>query len=156
MIQQFGPDMIERCLRDAELRFMIDQSGNYVLDFAGDDAPPDFRVFVCAEGSSRDVLFIQGSPRDPYPSHARARLEAAAQGWNSSSRWPKAFVTESPRGIRIFAENSYPLGAGVHQQLVNELIMSNLHAADKLFSTSHEAVVSESADGVEHWLGRAS
>jgi hypothetical protein len=156
MIEQFGPHMIERCLRSEELRFMTDQAGNHVLDFSADDRSfPDFRAHVCAEGPDHNVLFIQIAPRDYYPASARVRLEAAAQGWNCSTRWAKAYVAESPRGVRVVSESGYPLSAGVHQPLVDDLIMSNLFAAKQLFVSVRDAAGESTIEELESWLGKA-
>jgi hypothetical protein len=155
MIEEFGPKMIERFVRDAGYKFMTDQSGNYVLDFYGDNVP-DYRVHLSVDGQDRSILFIQISPRITYPEGERDRLEALMSGWNRRTRWPKAYLLDDSRGrgIRVIAENAYPLVTGVQQQLVDALILANVHGASNLLREVSAGMGTSTVDELEAWLRR--
>jgi hypothetical protein len=156
VIERFEPRLIELFLRDSDLRFLVDQDGDFIVDFYGDDVP-DYRVRLSAEGVDAEVLCIRIGPDICYPETVRDRIEGFVAGWNRRMRWPKAFVTEDARGrgIRVTGENSFPLGPGIHQALLDNFIAVAIGAGRQLITELTLAVDTLSSTELETWLRQA-
>jgi hypothetical protein len=98
MIEKFEQRQIERFLRESGLRYLIDQDGDYIVSFYGDDIP-DYRVQFSAEGVDNKVLAVCVSADVPYPEHMRERIEGLVAGWNRRMRWPKARSSTTDAGV---------------------------------------------------------
>jgi Putative bacterial sensory transduction regulator len=153
MIERFERQLLESWLRQSELRFLMDPEGDFVLDFYSDHGP-DYRVQLSAEGPEADVLCIRVHPDAIYPEALRDRIDAFVAGWNRKTRWPKAFVVNDSRGrgIRVVGENSFPLGPGIHQELLDTFIVITIDSGQQLIAeldATANAVVSAQ---LETWL----
>lgn len=153
MIQRFERQLLESWLRDSELRFLINQDGDFVLDFYSEHGP-DYRVQLSAEGPEANVLCIRIHPDVVYSEAMRDRIDAFVAGWNRKTRWPKAFVINDSRGrgIRVIGENSFPLGPGIHRALLDTFIVTTIDTGqqliDELDVTANAAVSTQ----LETWL----
>ena len=153
-IESLAPQLIERYLREHELKFLINQDGQFLVHFCGDDVP-DYRVGIGIEGSDAQILTVLVSTETPFSETMRAPAEAFAAGWNRTKRWPKAYLDDDPhgRGLWIVGENCFTLGSGVHRALLDELLDTSMLTGRQLVSDSAQAL-----DGVEDfdtWLRHA-
>lgn len=157
MIEQFDRCMLERFLRDQGLRFLTDQDGDFFLDFYGEEDAPDYEVTLCVQGDSANVLVIRISPRVVYPEPLRDRIEGFVAGWNRRTFWPKAYLAEHERGrgIKVIGESAFPLGPGIHQDLLECFLGSTMAAGyDMLIELAQ--VVAGSSDQPESWVSETS
>ncbi len=154
MVEKFERAMIERFLRDNDLRFLVDQDGDFVLDFDGDDVP-DYRILLVVEGADEDILAVRIITGKPLPESARGRLERFVAEWNRSTRWPKAYLVDDSRGrgVNVVGGSDYPLGAGVHPELLSDLIVVNLSAASQFMRDLRDALGTPTSGELETWLG---
>jgi Putative bacterial sensory transduction regulator len=153
-IEVLKPQMIERYLRERELRFMQDQGGHFIVNFYGDDVP-DYRYGISIEGARDEVLSVRLLTDAPFPETLQSQAEAFVSGWNRSKRWPKAYIDDDQRGrgFWIIGENCFALDAGVHWELFTEMLDLSIATASQML---HEA--SAALTGVvelENWLREA-
>jgi hypothetical protein len=156
MIERFQRHLIERYLRANSLRYLVDCDGDFVVDFYGDDVP-DYRVLLSVEGVDADILFIAISTDTAYPEAIRDRVEAFVADWNRDRRWPKASIVDGFRGrktIRVIGDMSYPLGAGIHQALLDEFINVTMRAGSQMLRNLTSAISTPSSAELETWLGQ--
>ena len=153
MIERFGSDRIERFLKDNALRYLVDQDGDFWVSFSGNDFP-DYRVILSVEGVDRDILCIRVNTDDIYSDTVRERIEGFVAGWNQRMRWPKTYLAEDGRGrgFRVVGENSFPLGAGIHQELVSDFIGSSIVAGRQMLKELSAATGIAGGDELETWL----
>lgn len=81
-------------------------------------------VLVALEGPSSEILVIRTRPNVIVPAVREAEARAAVNEWNHSRRFMKAYVGDAGDDgqVSIFAEMQTPLLAGVHDDLLLELI----------------------------------
>jgi Putative bacterial sensory transduction regulator len=153
MIQRFERQLLENWLRASELRFLIDRDGDFVLDFYSEHGP-DYRVQLSAEGPEADVLSIRIHPDVVYSEALRDRIDAFVAGWNRKTRWPKAFVVNDSRGrgIRVIGENSFPLGPGIHQALLDTFIVTTIDSGQQLIAELDATASAAVSPELEAWL----
>ncbi|OBI84438.1 YbjN domain-containing protein [Mycobacterium sp. 1245805.9] len=153
MIQSFERQLIENWLRASELRFLMDRDGDFVLGFYSDHGP-DYRVQLSAEGPEADVLCIRIHPDVVYPEASRERIDAFVAGWNRKTRWPKAFVVNDSRGrgIRVVGENSFPLGPGIHQALLDTFIITTIDSGQQMVAELDATANAVVSAHLETWL----
>ena len=153
MIERFERRRIESWLRERELKFLINQDGDFVVDFFSEQGH-DYRVHLCAEGANTDVLCIHIRPDIIYSETKRDRVEGFVAGWNRKMRWPKAFITDDwrGRGIQVLAENSFPLDAGIHQELLSSFIMVTIDSGRRLIAELAATVDTCGEAELETWL----
>jgi hypothetical protein len=153
-IEVLKPQMIERYLRERELRFMNDQNGHFIVNFYGDDVP-DYRFGISIEGARNEVLAIRLLTDAPYPETLRPQAEAFVSGWNRSKRWPKAYIDDDKRGrgFWIVGENCFALDAGVHWELFTEMLDLSIATASQMVHEASSAF--NDIVELENWLGEA-
>jgi Putative bacterial sensory transduction regulator len=153
MIEQFGPELIERFLKDNGLRYLVDQDGDYWISFYDSDVP-DYRATLAVEGADRGILCIRMSTDVVYSDKMREPVEGFVAGWNRRMRWPKTYLADDPcgRGFRVIGANAFPLAAGVHQGLLNELIASTLIAGRGMLIELAAATSVAAEDELETWV----
>ena len=152
MIEQFGPELIERFLKDNGLRYLVDQDGEYWVSFYGSDVP-DYRATLGLVGANRGILCVRMSTDIVYTDKVREPVEGFVAGWNRRMRWPKTYLADDPRGrgFRVIGENAFPLAAGVHQGLFNELIASTLIAGRGMLTELAAATSIAAGDELDSW-----
>ena len=156
MIERFDRAQIARFLRNNNLRFLVDQQGEFTIDFYGDDVP-DYRVQIGAEGAHADILYVRIAGDVTYQESARDRIEGFVAGWNRRTFWPKAFLAEDSRGrgIRVIGETAFPLTSGVHQELLDTFIEISMVAGRHLLGELTVAASAASGTELETWLREA-
>lgn len=154
-IEALDPRMIERYLRDQELRFLTNQDGAFVVHFYGDDVP-DYGFWISVEGRDHDFLDVRVMTDIPLTTNIRQPAEAFVSGWNRFKRWPKAYLEDDDqrgRGFWIVGENCFTLTAGIHQPLFDELLTVSLTTGRQLVRESSAALAG--VDKFENWLSEA-
>jgi hypothetical protein len=153
VIEKFGPLMIERFLRENELKFLVDQDGDFWVSLHGEGVPA-YRVLLSAEGHDSDILCIRASAELPYPDAFRDPAEGFIAGWNRRTRWPKAYIREEVRhgGFRVIAENQFPLATGIHPELLNDFITTTIAASHNLLAELAPALDLPTTAELESWL----
>jgi hypothetical protein len=153
-IEVLKPQMIERYLRERELRFMNDQDGHFIVNFYGEDVP-DYRFGIGIEGIRNEVLSVRLVTDTPFPDTLRPQAEAFVSGWNRSKRWPKAYIDDDTRGrgFWIVGENNFDLEAGVHWELFTEMLDLSIATASQMLHDA-SAAFNGIAD-LQDWLREA-
>ena len=156
MIEPFGPQLLERYLRDNELRFLVDQDGDFLVDFYGEEVN-DYRVQLSAEGVDREVLCVRIGTDVTYTEALRDRIEGFVAGWNRRTRWPKVYVADDRRGrgMRVVGENSFLLTAGIHQKLLDDFITMSIMSGRQMLVELGSAVTTVSDGEFDNFLREA-
>ncbi len=126
-VQPFSRDMIRDHLQRMELAFVTDDDGDFTADFSlNDEEEIVLRVVFTAEGPNEDIFVIRGVTNLMVPKTLWPKVMAGCNQWNQERRYPKAYLfvptDEETLFGTIHLEGQFPLGAGVTQPLVDELI----------------------------------
>jgi hypothetical protein len=139
-IERLSPAMIERWLAAHELDADIDDRGNCTVNLIAGAQRPAYRFAVCFSGRERNVLIVEMTTQESYPEQARARFETVANRWNRDMLWPTAVVEPTDHGVRLVARSGFNFAAGVHQELIDDFLFSNVLGAGDLLAEGHAAV----------------
>lgn len=82
---------IERLLRRLELRYMVDEDGDFQLILSGEETPIQLRVLILREGIMREVLAFVVRFEGGVPSLTEEEALTVANQWNALRRWPRIF-----------------------------------------------------------------
>lgn len=82
---------IERMLDKLELRYMVDEDGDFQLILSGDETPIQLRVLILREGIMREVLAFVVRFEGEVPSVSDQEAFHIANQWNALRRWPRIF-----------------------------------------------------------------
>jgi hypothetical protein len=126
-ITPLSPEMITDHLERNDLKFAIDQDGDYLVDFAAfAEGAPEVRVWLTIEGANEDIFVIRVIGQRPVPKTLWPQLVAACNQWNMEKRYPKAFLFIPADTAELFGqvhlEGQFPLAAGVTQPQLDEFI----------------------------------
>jgi hypothetical protein len=91
--EKFGPQMIERFLREHRLKFLIDQKGDFLVDFDNDNMR-DYLVQPSVEGPGGHILCVRIETSRGSPQSANTTIEGFVPGRNRRRRRPKAYITD--------------------------------------------------------------
>lgn len=126
-VQPFDRDMIKAHLDQAELKYTVDDDGDYRVDFAAaEEGQPELSFWLSAEGTNDDIFVVRcvtnlGVDKTLWP-----QAVMACNQWNTEKRYPKAYlwVSSDPEALfgQIRLESQYPVGAGVIQPLIDDWI----------------------------------
>jgi Putative bacterial sensory transduction regulator len=136
MITPFDKEMIVTHMKSRELEYDVDDDGDFRFALAVENGNNiNMAVFLGAEGTNGDVLSIRGIGMVNIPPDGWMQVMSACNQWNIDRRYPKAALViselDEPVGgatqtgqVHLMAH--YPLGAGVTQPLVDDLITETL------------------------------
>lgn len=116
-----APVSIER-LRDSldrlDVRYLIDAEGNLLAMWER------HAVLVALEGPADEILVMRARPHSTVPPDWADRAYRVVNEWNHARRFAKAYVGDpTERGqLPIYAELQFPLVAGAHDALLDELL----------------------------------
>jgi hypothetical protein len=100
------------------------------------------------------VLVIRVSTLGSHPGATAQRVQAFTAVWNSTARWPKAYVHQDRDvGVRVIGENCCPLAQPIHRQLVHTLIDTTIGAGNQLFIDLAGDLATPTAEELETWFG---
>jgi hypothetical protein len=123
-VETFTREMIEKCLKDKDLKFMIDQDGDIALQFGEDeDTGLSYSIFLRAGEDWVYTIAFLSDHEIPKANWGKAVM--ACNEWNRNYRWPKASVVmdEETSIGRAVLEGCIDLEDGVHQELLDEFTM---------------------------------
>lgn len=158
IVQPISGVLIERYLKDQDLRALKGQDDYYLVHFEFDaECDREIRIYLSLEGEARElfVLKILGDRRVVGSRCSEAM--AFCNRWNGDHRWPKAFLQvpevdepqEVPGGAvklgssdslsgTLVLEAQFDFSAGIHQALFNDLITSNIQAGWEFWRRAHQ------------------
>ncbi len=125
-VQKFEKSMIEKFLKSRGLKYLIDQDGDYRVEFAYDpETQCELTIWLLAEGSAHDIYRVLAMSDKRIPKSDWGRAILACNTWNKEKRWPKAFLyvrdpNADPFGF-IHLEQQLPLDTGVHQEFLDHM-----------------------------------
>jgi len=124
-VLQFDAAMIERYLKEVGLRYLIDNDGDYIVQFAEDsDFNGELSVLFGRGGNKKDVYYVRVYCNKTIPKTRFADALLLCNRWNKERRWPKAFLNTRDTGDTtkgdIVLELQIDLEKGIHQALFND------------------------------------
>lgn len=128
-VESFGQAMIQAFLEEAELQYLRDRDGDFVVEFGYDDRTAGHpRFLLMASGDDRDQYCLRGDLMKRVPRGEWDRQMRLCNEWNALYKLPKVYLevddfNASTTG-RIVCEQWINLGPGVHQELVNHFTSS--------------------------------
>jgi hypothetical protein len=133
MITPFDKDMIVTHLANRGIEADIDDDGDYrfALEVEGSE-DLTLVVFLGAEGTNDDVMAVRCIGMVAIPPEGFLQVMSACNQWNIERRYPKAALVvsegdnpetgERQQSAQVHLMCHFPLGAGVTQPLVDDLI----------------------------------
>jgi Putative bacterial sensory transduction regulator len=138
-VMPFDRDMIETHLTAREMEWDIDDDGDFRFGLNVDETDITLAVFLGAEGANEDVLSIRCVAMAAIPGEGWMQVISACNQWNVERRYPKAALVisqvegapaDQPQAAgQVHLSAHYPLGAGVTQPLVDDLISETIGGA---------------------------
>jgi Putative bacterial sensory transduction regulator len=140
MITPFEKEMIVTHMKSRELEYDVDDDGDFRFALSVDgDSDVALAVFLGAEGANGDILSIRCIGMVSIPPDGWMQVMSACNQWNIERRYPKAALViseiEEPvqdgptQSGQVHLMAHYPLGAGVTQPLVDDLITETVGGA---------------------------
>lgn len=126
-VRPFDRDMIKDHLDRNGLKHLVDQDGDFRVDFAAfDNSGYEISIWLTAEGTNEDIFVIRALSTARVPKTLWPATIEFCNKWNMEKRYPKAFLwlpedTDALFGA-IHLEGQFPLAAGVTQPLLDEFI----------------------------------
>ena len=142
-VQNFNRNMIEKYLRGKDLRFLTDSDGDFVVQFGyNEDLGGELTVYLCAEGSRKDVYSIRIMSDKRIAKSDWGRAIMLCNTWNKEKRWPKAYLNvrnpdTDTRGT-IEVEHHIDLEQGIHQELLDDLTNNIILGATHFWEWAHQ------------------
>jgi hypothetical protein len=111
-------DRMKAVLDHLEIRYLENEDTDLVARWER------HTVLFTLEGPSDEILVIRTRADKTVPAADAARAQAVVNEWNHTRRFMKAYVGDPVDGDRlpIYAEMQTPMGAGIHDELLRELI----------------------------------
>ncbi len=82
---------IERMLKKLELRYMVDEDGDFQLVLSGEEMPIQLRVLILREGIMREVIAFVVRFEGKVPPLSEEEALQIVNQWNALRRWPRIF-----------------------------------------------------------------
>lgn len=119
--ENVGPVSVERLqssLDRLDVRYLIDAEGNLLAMWER------HALLIALEGPADEILVMRARPHSTVPPDWADRAYRVVNEWNHCRRFAKAYVGDpTERGqLPIYAELQFPLEAGAHDALLDELI----------------------------------
>lgn len=132
--------MIKDYLERRELRFTVDEDGDFRLDFVT-EATQTLSVLLMADGSDANIFVINVIGTTMVPKTLWPKFIDFCNRWNTETRYPKSYLQIPADTDALFAavhlEGQYPLGSGISQGLLDELITTILSTSFAFWGTRH-------------------
>ena len=137
LVEKYSRSMVEQFLRSANLKFMIDQDGDYQVTFAEDDSYGDaVIVWFISAGEQKEILAIRAHSNRVVPEPEWPRFMALCNTWNADKRWPKVYLATNigrEKGGRLVAEQQFDLEKGIHYDLLAYLCRQSIAVSFQFF-----------------------
>lgn len=135
-IRPFDRDMIKDHLDSRDMQYEVDDDGDFQFGIKGsEEAELTLAVFLGAEGTNEDILVVRAVGMAAIPKDMWMPVMSACNQWNLERRYPKAYLavggdpTADDAHGEVHLEGQFPLGAGVTQPLVDDLISETVSSA---------------------------
>jgi hypothetical protein len=111
-------DRLRGSLDRLEVRYLVDNEGNLLAMWER------HAVLIALEGPADEILVVRARPHSTVPPDWADRAYRVVNEWNHARRFAKAYVGDpTERGqLPIYAELQFPLVAGAHDKLIDELL----------------------------------
>jgi hypothetical protein len=111
-------DRLSRSLDAVDIRYLTDVSGSLLALWER------HAVLFTLEGPTDEILVMRVRPHATVPPDWSDRAYRVVNEWNHTRRFCKAYVGDPTdrNQLPIYAEMQVPLGAGVHDALLNEMV----------------------------------
>ncbi len=142
-VQPFTRSMIANYLKGADLSYLTDNDGDFVVQFGYEDIRGcRLSFYLMAAGKNADVysIMVRSDKRIPKSDWERAMI--ACNTWNKDRRWPKAYLevddpTTDTTG-EIILEGQIDLGKGIHQELLDSFTETLLLSGNMFWVWAHK------------------
>jgi hypothetical protein len=126
-VEPFSHAMIEAFLEESELHFLRDRDGDFVVEFGYDEEIAGHpRFLLAAVGDEQEQFCLRGDTMRRIARSDWDRVLRLCNEWNALYKMPKVyFEVDDPNASttgRVVCEQWLNLEAGVHQELVSQLI----------------------------------
>ena len=111
-------DRLSQALDAVDIRYLTDVSGSLLALWER------HAVLFTLEGPTDEILVMRVRPHATVPPDWADRAYRVVNEWNHTRRFCKAYVGDPTdrSQLPIYAEMQVPLGAGVHDALLNEMV----------------------------------
>jgi Putative bacterial sensory transduction regulator len=153
-VQPFTRDLIRDHLDRNDLKYLVDQDGDFRVDFAAfDDSGYEITIWLTAEGTNEDIFVIRAVSNARVPKTIWPNVIGFCNHWNMEKRYPKAFLWIPDDTDALFAaihlEGQFPLGAGVTQPMLDEFVSTIIGTAFSFWeSVSQTRLLAEPVDEI--------
>ena len=133
-VQEFDRAMFENYLKSKELKYLVDQEGDYQVQFSHDnDWGCGLTVWLIASGKGKDICTVRVHADKPVPRAQFSRAILLCNEWNATRRWPKTFVHYNPddnnEPCQIICEDQLDVQKGLHQELLDDLATTTIRTS---------------------------
>lgn len=142
-VQNFDRSMIERFLRGRNLKYLVDSDGDFVVQFAYDQAIGcALTVHLMASGPREWIYYVMVVSDKRIPKHDWGRAVMLCNTWNKEKRWPKSYLhvadpaNDSVGMIRL--EEQLDLEKGIHQELLEDFTHTVIVCANMFWEWMHK------------------
>jgi hypothetical protein len=128
-------DRVGQALDLLDVRYLADGDGNLLAMWERHAV-----LFALDGGPKDEILLLRARPYSTVPPDWADRAYRVVNEWNHTGRFCKAYVGDpTERGqLPIYAEVEVPLGAGVHDALLVELLDRGAAHASKFVDWLHD------------------
>jgi hypothetical protein len=121
----FDRSMIRDHLDRHDLKYLVDQDGDFRVDFATDHGFT-ISALLLAEGTNADIFVLNVMCTQLVPKTLWPKAIYFCNRWNTETRYPKAYLQVPADIEELFAgihlEGQFPMSAGTTQAIVDEII----------------------------------
>src|SRR5579875_2761784 len=138
MVRTFDKSMIQAFLNSVGLRYLVDNDGDYMVQFSYDSQVDcELAFWFLIGGSKRDIYTVMAASSKRIPRSEWGRALQLCNDWNRERRWPKSYlVVKDPRSDlsgEIRLEEQIDLGKGIHQELFDDFSMTVIVTANEFW-----------------------
>lgn len=121
-VQTFTQSMIKTYLDGKNLRYLVDNDGDFLVRFSRDeDTGCELSIYFIAAGQKKEIFAIRIDSDREIPKSNWAQVMLLCNEWNREKRWPKVYLNNKDANTaRIVCEEHIDLQTGVHQELLND------------------------------------
>jgi putative sensory transduction regulator len=142
-VETFNRGMIEKYLKANDLRFLKDEDGDFVVDFAYDeDCGCELSFRLLAEGQQSEIYVIRAMADKRIQKADWGRAIMLCNTWNMERRWPRSYLyvrdqsKDTTGGIVL--EEQIDLEKGIHQELLDHYTDTVMSAAYSFWQWAHK------------------
>ncbi|MCS7153978.1 MAG: YbjN domain-containing protein [Bacteroidia bacterium] len=82
---------IKRLLRKLNLKYIMDEDGDFQLILSGEQIPVQLRILILRDGLMQEVLAFVVRFEGKIPVYSETEAIYIANQWNALRRWPRIF-----------------------------------------------------------------